>query len=199
MTHRHLESSIGLHLGEHRIRGDHHQHGGKLRGEHAGPLRHATNGVFATVVGGFRLRVSCHDREGRVLSAILRELRTCPAHPAPDRIHIQQFADEAGGANGNISGCDLQLSGHQMSRGYGIRVARFAGARVCTAGVEGYGAQLVIRHRLPSPFHRSSVHTVRGRDSRSHVVWAVIDDDGEVPLSTVLQAAGNASRRESKG
>ena len=80
--------------------------------------------------------------------------------PASDRVHRQQLADQAGGADHDVPRRDAEDLGDVLGRAVGVEKALGAGAGVGAAGVEDDGVDPAVRDDLPRPRHRRGLDPV---------------------------------------
>ena len=187
MVGGHGEGGLHLACGHHGVGGDHAQHGGQLRGDHAGALDHAADLPTGGTVQfhGLRLGVGGHDGvrgvgtgfsgAGKSLISVLRA--------GEHIVERQQFADQTGRAHRDVGAVAADEFGHGFGGFLRLREAGFTGAGVRTAGVQDDGLQFAIRHDLAGPLHGGRAETVRGEHACGRVQRTVVDDEGEILLA----------------
>ena len=201
---RHFDSGVqgGLKLsgGHDGIGGDDAQHGGQLRGDHAGTLDHATDteAVGTFQLDGFRLGVGGHDGVRRIGSGFggIGKGFKCLVRAGQHVVERQQFADETSGTYGHVFGFGADEAGDLFSGGLGLLVSWLAGACVGAAGVQNHGLHMAVGYDVPRPLHRGRAETVRGEHAGSGVKRSIVDHESQILLAF---DRGNASCHASCG
>ena len=160
------------------VGGDHDEHGGHRRGEHARALGDPADRPAAASASA-----ACLATVSVVMIAVAAAARPRRRRPAPRRprvdagqqlAHRQQLADQAGGADRDVDRRRDARStlGGVLGGGVGVAEALRAGAGVGAAGVEHDRAEPPAAEHLLAPQHRRGLDPVAGEDAGRGVVAA---------------------------
>ena len=158
----------GVELGgrDHGVGGEHDQHRGQLRGEHAGALGHPADRPAVALDDDLLAdRVGGHDRLGGVGAAVGGRAPRTRRRRRPSRLlaRVGQ-ADQAGRADDDVDRADAELLGDPLGDRVGGLEALGAGVAVGAAGVEHDGADDAVLDDLLAPQDRVGLAAVGGED-----------------------------------
>ena len=184
------------------VGGEHDQHRGHRGGDHPGALgepadgeaRRGDVGLLRVVVGG--------EHRGGGGGARLGgggQLRRRLLDPGEQRGAGQLLADDARGADRDLDRAARQDLGGLLGRGVRGLEALGPGARVGAAGVEDDGTQRAAGEDLLGPQHGRGLHLVGGEHPGGGPAGAVVDDEGEIEPSAVLDPSSDARGPEPRG
>ncbi len=184
---------------DHRIGGQHAQHRGQRRGEHAGSLGHPADGPPG--------RVGVRRPSWPRVSVV----RIASAASAPPSWRSAAAAASMPGSSAAIGSRSPMRPVEQTATspapsaecaggmlGGAVRVGETGrtGAGVGAAGVEHHRAQPAVRENLLRPQHRRRLDPVAGEHAGGGVVRAVVDHQRDVARAAGLQPRGHPRRSE---
>ena len=197
-TPQHPVEGGGVGLG---VGGDHAEHRGEGRGEHARALGHAADRVAGVrpAKGDLGDGVGGADRVGGGQPAVAGQLPRGGADPGQQLGHRQPVADQAGRADRDLGRGPAEHVGGLLRGLVGVLEAGRAGAGVGAAGVEHDRGDPAAAQDLLGPQHRRGLHPVAREHPGRGVGRAVVDDQGEVTPAAALDAGGESGGPEAEG
>ena len=178
-----------------RVGGQHTQHGGQRRRQHARALGHAADRPVvlgwcsATCLGTVSVVMMAWAASSPPVSPPAISC-TISRDAGQHLVHRQPVADQTGGADGDLDGPGLgspvrQRGGDGLGGGVGVLEAARSGAGVGAAGVEDHRAQPAGGQHLLGPQHRRGLDLVAGEHPGGGVVGSLVEHQREVASARI--------------